>query len=336
MEKSVYYLLPVHFRQVSEFPKQELFVPPTRMLHAKCSYWLGDGGRAVLQEFDGQYAYLQLLDIDTPDSLIVSLSAARPDLHALYLLSAEGPIDFSEEKAGQCMALTPKQACFLYLPEGNYGLRVGPGHNQLFTFAFRATIFRKANEPPYHFIQPLVHAHRTQEAAPRASSPHVIDMRSEHLVNRLCVALHPRRLGNDQYILSKVIDLIQFAHEAISAKQGTLQHEERLAKEAYTLLQHYVNEDGQQVRIGQLAAALGRSSRYIQQLLRRHYGYSGHKLKEHMLLEKCKALLADGYSVKACAYICGYSSIEAFHHFFKRHMQENPSSYRARQLEKPR
>ncbi|KGE13528.1 AraC family transcriptional regulator [Sphingobacterium deserti] len=305
------------------------------MKHAKTSFWLGTNNQqAILQEFDGQHAYLQLLETNIRSPLSLSIAITRPDLHALYLLTADEPISLFPAILPDPGILSVGEACFLYLPKGDFSVYLGSGQSQLFIFAFRATLFRKESDHPYAFIRPLVHAYRTQATAAEATSPYRIDKRSEDLITRLCSSLHSRRLGNDQYILGKVIELIQFAHEAISAARGTQQHEKRLAKEAYTLLRHYVNEEGQQVRITRLAKELGLSGRYIHQLLRTYYGQSGQKLKEQLLLEKSKALLSDGYTVKECAYSCGYSSMEAFHHFFKKHMQETPSNYRARRLRK--
>lgn len=335
MKKSMHLGFHEYFEHVSSLSDLTIIRRSLDMRYANETYWKQQSEEAILQEFDGHQGYLHNIDLLLQEERYIPLEVDNADLHILYALSDNASVNIYDCQTCAVCDLPSQRAVYLYLPPGDYQFHLPKGITQIFGFYFRASIFRNGNERPYGFIHPLLESHRAQSGLPMASRNFKVGPRTRHHIETLCKNLHPEQLNNDNFVLGKLIELIELSRIKIGQEETKTHHELRIAEEAQALLTLYVAQEGQSANLKKLEDDLGYTLASMNRFHKTYFGKTLRTLREELLIERAGALLHSGMSPTECAYALNYNSPEAFYHFFKKRTGITPSQFLDKYRQRP-
>lgn len=318
MKKTLHYRLQDYFGPAVEPKALNRAGPTLSIRHAACSCFINDDGEAIEQEFDGHYGYLYSYDLWLAEPVVFAMEVDMADLHVLYLMDGQEDIYLLDSLQQPICKITPERARYLYLPEGCYYLSAPAGYTQLFGFYFDGQIFRQGNERPFRFLHGLIEAYRRGSTAPHYSIDFRVGPRTKARIEYLLTHLENGQLNTERFVLDGLTELLLISRDKVVEEYEMSSASKLVAKRTRELLQQYVEQYGQEFRLAQVSEDLQLSMSYIKRAFLTQYKQSLSSYKNELILEKSKLLLALGMRISEVAYDCGYNSLGAFGHFFKR------------------
>lgn len=318
MKKTLHYRLQDYFGPAVEPKALNRAGPSLAIRHANCSYFISGPNEAIEQEFDGHYGYLYSHDLWLAESVLFSIQVDMADLHVIYLMEGQEGIYLLDSLKQPICTIAPGRARYLYLPMGRYHLSVPQGYTQLFGFYFDGKLFRQGNERPFRFLHGLIEAYRQGATEPHYSIDFRVGPRTKARIEYLLTHLECGQLNTERFVLDGLTELLLISRDKVVEEYEMSSASKLVAKRTRELLQQYVEQHGQEFRIAQLGEDQQLSMSYIKRAFLTQYKQSLSSYKNELILEKSKLLLALGTSISEVAYDCGYNSLGAFCHFFKR------------------
>lgn len=297
----------------------------TSIRHAEVQCWKSPLLEAIVQEFDGHYGYLYQYEFKTSLRQLIPLRVILSDIHIVYHI--EGSQSILLDGGKEHIYFKPERACYLYLPQGDYNIRLAKGYSKVIGFYFDSGIFRNNNERPFPFLKDILYAHRNAGISVISSSDFRIGPRTLAHLNYLFDLLKINDLNNESFILQSLIRLIQLSKEKVFEEYELLNNPLILAQRVEALMKNYVEWYGQNFSIQQVADDIGISVPYLYQLVKKQYKFSPKELKHKLLLEFIETLFAKNYSISETAHLSNFSSVSSFSHFFKRQLKISPQDY---------
>ncbi|MFD2556584.1 MULTISPECIES: helix-turn-helix domain-containing protein [Sphingobacterium] len=318
MKKTLHYELSDYFGAAVASKALNHPRPRLSIRHADCSYFVNGEAEAIEQEFDGHYGYLYSHDLWLEEPVSFTIQVDMADLHVLYLMDGQEEIYLLDALQHPICTIAPGRARYLYLPEERYYLSVPESYTQLFGFYFDGQLFRQGNERPFRFLHALIEAYRREATEPQYSIDFRVGPRTKARIQYLLTHLESGQLNTERFVLDGLTELLLISRDKVLEEYEMSSAGKLVAEKVQKLLQQYVAQEGQEFRLSQLGEDLQLSMSYIKRAFLAQYKQSLSSYKNDLLLEKSKLLLALGTSISAVAYDCGYNSLGAFCHFFKK------------------
>lgn len=303
------------------------FAPLIKMAHAVDSLYSNCAGTAILQSFDGLFAYLNILDISLASAQTIPLHVSRADLHIFYFLQGKSPLEIRDITRQQTCMVHPGRARYFYLPAGDYEIQVPAGRTTLLNFYFRRSIFRDGNERPFRFLHPLIDAHRQASPLSCCSIDFRVGPRTISRLRYLCQHLKKGDFDNDQLIYRELTELIKLSRDKIfeEYEQRVASSDEAMA--IYHEMERLIQIKGQEFRIDELCESFPKSKQYLGRIFKKQFRQSLQDTRKQLLIQQIKKQIILKQSITETAYTCGFNSIYQFSTFFKNETGLSPSEY---------
>jgi AraC-like DNA-binding protein len=307
--------------------KMMSIAPSIKMASGQLAHYQDHLDEAILQEFDGLFGFINMLDSRLTRKRIVPLHIEQSDLHIFYVMEARSSLLIHDLQTKNKIEISPLRGRYLYLPQGEYELILPQGRTAICNFYFRCSIFRDGNERPFQFLHPLIAAYRSKDPTSGWSIDFRVGPRTTAHINHLLTKLKKGDLDNEKHILHELHELIKLSNEKVFEEYHKLSASMLKAREARDLIIQYVGQHGQAFSISSLAKEIQISHDYLSEIFQQYYHQSPSAFKYDLLEEKVKSLLLNGMSVVHVAYTCGYTGSSRLCKFFKKRTGLTPSQF---------
>lgn len=285
---------------------------------------------AIAQAFDARDCYLYSYDIALQENLRIPVDATMADLHACYLLRADQAVTFCGNTGEILTTLSPERARYLYLPRGRYQLHLAPGSYCFFGFYFDGGLFRDGNERPFTFLQDVIQAYRANRSTPVVSIDFPAGKHTLKQIRRFCGRIKKGDIKNEKFVVEELIRLLKLAKEKVFDEYERTTDPELLIQRCRELLADYIGEQGNEVRIRDIADQLRVRHEYLSRLHQQYYQQKLNDYRDGLVMEKICGLLEEHYTLLEISGLCGFPGIRELNRFFKRKTGITPARYRRR------
>lgn len=307
--------------------KQVSITPSIKMSNGQISYFSNQLDEAILQEFDGLFGFINMLDFKLKSKRIIPLHIEQADLHIFYLIEGRSSILINDLRTKKSIDISPLRGRYFYLPKGEYELILPERRTAICNFYFRCSIFRNGNERPFQFLHALIDAHRNNNPTSSWSIDFRVGPRTTAHIQQLLTKLKKGDLDTEKHILHELNELIKLSNEKVFEEYHKLSGSILKAREARDLIIQYVDQHGQNFSISSIAENTQISHDYLNEIFHQYYEQSASAFKYDLLEEKAKSLLLEGTSVVNVAYSCGYTESSRLCKFFKKRTGLTPTEF---------
>lgn len=298
-------------------PSESAIQPLMPMSNGDIQYYHNPVGQVCQQQFDGLMGYINLLDFELSQAIVVPLHVEQADIHIFYLLGAHGAVQIKDLQQDLNYSIYSNRGRYIYLYTGDYELHLPAGRYTIVNFYFRGSIFRNGNERPFQFLHPLIAAYRKKDPQACCSIDFRVGPRTISLMKTIVANIKKGDVDSELNILCGIKKLINLSKEKIFEEYNKISQSQLKSKEAYSAIKQAVAEHGQDFKLEDIAMQLGISMDYLHQVINNFYGLSPQKLKIDFMLDLAKKYIADGRHTDEVAYELGYASPSSFARFFK-------------------
>lgn len=282
---------------------------------------------AILQEFDGLLAFINLLDVKSADKCIIPFKIIKSDIHLIHLLKSSGSILIKDLQGNKTYTINPLRGRYIYLPAGLYELHIPKGQSHLSNLYFRCKIFRDGNERPFHFLHPLIEAHRSQSIYSCVSIDFEVGTRTRAHIKHLVSNLKKGKLENEEHIFTAVKELIRLSSEKIFNEYERVDGNEKTALALHDSIRTYCELEGHSFTLTKLAEDFGANFRNLNKIHFKYFNKTMQQYKNEVILKQATDLILAGNPSSNVSDTCNFKHRETFNHFFYRHTGMSPTEY---------
>lgn len=304
------------------------FLPSLRFSDGDIMHQQKGRKRCIAQDFKGRLGYLQQYDLALDETITLPITVKQADLYAVYLMRANGNVQFMAGQNDHIVSLNKRRALYIYLPAGQYHLHLPAGSYQLFVFYFDVGVFDSGADTDFEFLQPLLEAHRDKTSAPLVSKDFRIGPVTETYIRSLCSRLKKSNLDCQIYIISQLKELIQLSKRKIQLENQSIGEHDHYVEAAKTLIQAGVREKGIRYELPSITSEIPLSRKHFDRIFKRATDCSLERYKKYCAIERSKILLREGLPVWKVSIILGYAEVRSFRRVFKQTVGVTPGSYR--------
>jgi len=328
MKKSLHINFRAHFGQAITEGKPKTPKPWLRIRHAEEQYYTNGENWAIAQEFDGKHGYLYGYDLLLEQAVMIPVRVDMGDLYVIYVVAGDTDILIHDAAGDLICTLTPRRACYLYVPPGNYQVKLAAGLHQIFGFYFDGGIFRDGNERSFRFLQEVIDGYRSKAKRLVHSIDFLVGPKTRLHIAHLCKNLTKGDFNNETFVFDELSRLIQLSKRKIQEEYEQIDPAKHLANNAIALIEAYVHTHGQAFSIQHVADDLGVTAAHLCRVFKDEKLPTPRSYKNRFLLALCKKELLHDQQLGDVAERCQFSSVASFSRFFKKHTGQTPGAYK--------
>ncbi|MBE8722975.1 hypothetical protein C4F40_19830 [Sphingobacterium sp. Ka21] len=294
--------------------------------HAERTYYQTPADEAILQEFDGRSGYLYSIELTLTKTMDIPIRTEQPDLHILYLMEGAGPIQLIDAHNHIICRLATERSCYLYLPAGDYIIRVSSGWSNIFGFYFDGGIFRDGNDKEFHFLEQVLTYYRSRSPQAIASVDFWVGPLTKVAIMHFCRNLKRGILSNEDFISRNIYRLIDISKKKVAMPNGN----DYPMYYIHAVREHLVHElkEGNGIpSLEHIAADIQRSVRHINRLHKELFQITLREYTTTKIAELAVPMLQSGMSVTAVSNHFNYSDSSAFARIIKSKTGKIPSQW---------
>src|SRR5690606_20030781 len=155
----------------------------------------------------------------------------------------------------------------------------------------------------------------------------------EHTLNqirRFCQHIKKGDIKNEKFVLTELIRLFVLAKEKVFDAYERTADPELLIQRCRNLLADYIAEQGNTVRVKDIARQLHVRHEHLSRLHQQYHQQKLNDYRDGLVMERICGLLEEHYSLLEITVLCGFPGIRELNRFFKRKTGITPGQYRRR------